>query len=61
MEASVLGSSLRRKGISIPATDLIIASSARNTECTFCHIDFHFDTIATHVSLEATNFKKFID
>lgn len=61
MEASALGSSLRRKGITIPATDLIIASSALKAECSLCHIDFHFDTIATHVSLKATNFKRFID
>lgn len=61
MEASVLGSSLRGKGITIPSTDLIIASSALKTECNLYHIDFHFDTIASHVSLKATNFKKFID
>jgi metal-responsive CopG/Arc/MetJ family transcriptional regulator len=39
----------------------VIASSARKAECTLFHIDFHFDTIATRVSLKATNFKKFID
>jgi len=61
VEASTLGSSLRRKGITIPATDLIIAASALKADCTLYHIDSHFDTIAAHVSLKATNFKKFID
>lgn len=59
-EASALGSSLRRKGITIPATDLIIASSALKADCTLYHIDSHFDTLAAHVSLKATNFKKLI-
>lgn len=61
VDASALGSSLRRKGITIPATDLIIASSAIKADCTIYHIDSHFDTLADHVSLKAINFKKLID
>ncbi len=61
VDASALGSSLRRKGITIPATDLIIASSAIKADYTIYHIDSHFDTLADHVSLKAINFKKLID
>ena len=60
-EASSLGSSLRRKGITIPATDLVIAISALKTDCTLYHVDSHFDTISAHTSLKATNFKEHID
>lgn len=59
-DASALGSSLRRKGITVPATDLIIASSALKADCTLYHINSHFDSIAAFIPLKATNLKKFI-
>jgi len=58
--ASSLGSSLRRRGITIPATDFIIAYLALQAGCTLFHIDTHFDTIASHVSLKARNLKEFL-
>ncbi|MCL4557264.1 MAG: PIN domain nuclease [Deltaproteobacteria bacterium] len=57
MTAGELGSSLRKKGFSIPATDLIIAASALKSGCSLFHIDSHFDTIARYAPLNARNLK----
>lgn len=46
--ASSLGSSLRAKGVTIPSTDLIIATSAIMAKCILYHLDSHFDIIAGH-------------
>lgn len=54
-EASSLGSSLRSKGLTIPATDLMIAISAIKNENILYHLDSHFDLIAKHTSLKSTN------
>jgi len=54
-EASLMGSALRRKGITVPATDLIIASSAMMSECIIYHMDFHFDIIAKDTGLKVKN------
>ena len=48
LDASSLGSSLRAKGITIPSTDLIIATSAIMAKCILYHLDSHFDIIAGH-------------
>jgi predicted nucleic acid-binding protein len=53
--ASLPGSSLRRKGISVPSTDLIIAASAIKGDYTLLHQDHHFDLIAKHSSLKSIN------
>ena len=53
--ASLLGSSLRRNGISVPSTDLIIAASAIKGDHTLLHLDHHFDLIAKHSSLKSIN------
>lgn len=53
--ASSLGSSLRRKGVTVPATDLIIAASAIKTKYTLYHLDNHFDLIAKHSPLKVRN------
>ncbi len=54
-EASALGSSLRRKGVTVPATDLIIATSALKAGHTLYHLDNHFDLIAKHAPLKVRN------
>jgi predicted nucleic acid-binding protein len=58
--AGVIGSSLRKKGFSIPATDLIIAASALKSGCLLLHIDSHFDTITKHTSLNSKNLKNLL-
>lgn len=42
---------LQRKGLSIPATDHLIASVALNYPCRLLHRDRHFDLIARQVGL----------
>lgn len=54
-EASLLGSSLRSKGLTIPATDLMIAISAIKNGNMLYHLDSHFDLIAKHTSLKSAN------
>jgi len=43
---------LRRKGITVPYTDILIAACALRTESTVVHADAHFDLMANHVSLK---------
>lgn len=41
----------RRKGLSIPATDHLIAAVAVNYPCRLLHRDKHFDLLARHVGI----------
>ncbi|MBN2493150.1 MAG: PIN domain-containing protein [Deltaproteobacteria bacterium] len=52
------GSLLRGKGITVPATDLIIAASAIRNSASLFHTDSHYDLIADHTPLLATNLSK---
>lgn len=49
--AARLGSALRRKGITVPANDLIIASCAIEYGADLWHGDEHYGTIAAHTDL----------
>jgi len=51
-EAARLGFQLRRKGVSIPVTDLLIAASALHNHCLLIHSDRHFPLIAGHSPLK---------
>lgn len=42
---------LRRKGISVPSTDILIASVAIRNESSLLHTDKHFELIARHSTL----------
>jgi len=50
IEAGRIGYSLRRKGLTIPTTDLIIASLALDNNCLVFTLDPHFDKIP-HIKL----------
>ncbi len=50
-ESSRLGFLLRRRGLTIPTTDIVIASSAVVHRCTLRHQDRHFSLIAKHSAL----------
>ena len=50
-EASKIGFNLRRQGVTIPATDLIIAASAIIADAVLVHLDSHFACIAEHYAL----------
>lgn len=45
--AASIGKELREKGITIPATDLIIAASAQTSNASLLHYDRHFEIIAS--------------
>ena len=51
--ASRLGFQLQRRGLTIPAIDLIIASTAIEHRSELWHRDAHFDQIAAHSSLRS--------
>lgn len=53
--ASQLGFDLRRRGVTVPATDLIIAASAIRAEAHLYHVDGHFDRIGEFADLTATH------
>lgn len=55
LKASSMGASLRRQGITIPSTDLVIAASAVQNNCVLYHIDKHFDILSRHAGLKAKN------
>jgi predicted nucleic acid-binding protein len=42
---------LQRKGLSIPATDQLIASVTLSYPCRLLHRDRHFDLMARHIEL----------
>ncbi len=51
-KASKIGFDLRRKGITIPATDLIIAASAIVADVELIHFDSHYSYIAEQYPLK---------
>ena len=59
LDAGMLGSALREKGITIPLPDLIIYTLAKNNNCSLCTLDKHFETInnktAQHLELIGLN------
>jgi predicted nucleic acid-binding protein len=53
--ACQLGFGLRRRGVTVPATALIIAASAIRAEAHLYHVDGHFDQIAKVSELAVAN------
>lgn len=51
-KACDIGFSLRRKGITIPYTDILIAACALSAGCALLHADRHFDLVASHLDLK---------
>jgi len=49
---------LRRKGITVPYTDILIGSSALMTDAIVVHADSHFDLMSSHVALRVESFVK---
>ena len=47
---------LRRKGITVPYTDILIAACALKIGSTVVHADAHFDLMAGHISLKVESF-----
>jgi len=47
---------LRRKGVTIPYTDILIAAAALAHEATLLHVDAHFDPAAQFVNLRVESY-----
>ena len=54
--ACEIGFKLRRKGITIPYTDILIATCALSLGCIVLHADNHFDIITEHLKLKSESF-----
>ena len=55
--ASQLGFNLRRIGLTVPPTDLIIAASTIRADATLYHLDAHFEDIARHSNLSTVDLR----
>ncbi|MDY6990643.1 MAG: PIN domain nuclease [Thermodesulfobacteriota bacterium] len=55
-EASELGFTLRRKGVTVPHTDILIATCALRASAVVVHADAHFDLIAKHYPLKVESY-----
>jgi len=51
-EAAELGFTLRRKGVTVPHTDILIATCALRASAVVVHADAHFDLMAKHSPLK---------
>jgi hypothetical protein len=54
--ASEMAFDLRRKGLTIPYTDILIASAAIKEDIILLHADVHFDQVARHSTLRVESF-----
>ena len=59
-KASELAFMLHRKGITVPYTDILIASAALYSKATLLHADVHFDLMAKHTELKVESFLSLI-
>lgn len=55
-EASELGFTLRRKGVTVPHTDILIATCALRASAVVVHADAHFDLMAKHSPLKVESY-----
>ena len=53
-----IGFTLRREGVTIPYTDILIATCALAKDCIVLHADNHFDLMAEHINLKAESYVK---
>ena len=58
--SSKLAFDLKRKGVSIPYADIVIAASALEEQAILVHADSHFDSIAHHTDLKVESFVSLI-
>ena len=47
---------LRRKGVTVPNTDILIAACALSENCILMHADNHFDLITRHVNINIESY-----
>ena len=56
LEAASMGFRLRRQGVNVPFTDLLIGAVAMEAGAVLLHRDRHFDHIASHLSLNVESY-----
>ncbi|MHB0976381.1 MAG: type II toxin-antitoxin system VapC family toxin [Candidatus Aquicultorales bacterium] len=56
--AERLAFNLRREGLTVPCTDVLIATAAILTDSVVLHVDRHFDQIASKTNLRVENLLK---
>ena len=54
--AFALSFNLRRKGVTVPYTEILIAASALTVDAIVVHADNHFDLMKPHCSLKVESF-----
>jgi len=54
--AYTTGYELRRKGITVPTVDIIIAAAAKIFNCSLLHHDKHFRALAKHLHISAVDY-----
>ncbi|MBM3702999.1 MAG: PIN domain nuclease [Actinobacteria bacterium] len=54
--ASLLAFDLQRKGLTVPYTDILIASAAIKSKATLLHADEHFDLISEKTELKVESY-----
>ena len=55
-EAAQMGFQLRRQGVTVPFTDLIIGAVAVRSDAVLLHRDHHFDLMAQHLPLHVESY-----
>ena len=53
-----LAFNLRRRGVTIPYTDILIAACALHANASILHADAHFDLISKHFELKVESFTR---
>jgi predicted nucleic acid-binding protein len=61
VRAGRLAFDLRRRGLTVPLTDVLIASTALENDATILHADTHFDRIAEHTELKVESYVRDIE
>jgi predicted nucleic acid-binding protein len=51
-----IGFKLRRKGVTMPYTDILIGACALSGNCTLLHADHHFDLMADYFDIQSESF-----
>jgi predicted nucleic acid-binding protein len=54
--AYTAGYELRRKGITVPTVDILIAAIAKAHDCSLLHHDKHFRALAKHLHINAVDY-----
>ncbi|MEW5825455.1 MAG: PIN domain-containing protein [Candidatus Bipolaricaulota bacterium] len=54
--AAALGFAIRRKGLSVPLTVLVIAEACRSRDLELWHVDAHYEAIRGHVELASRSY-----